>query len=164
MDERDGHGLIKENCTATRLTCEGGRAFWNPSHPAALDANHIYRVLPPQMLVTFFYFYIKERQIFYDGGSISQAYLSLIILIIIPAIRFALCEQKKKMLCVGVTSIFWLIWLCHNDIVFNEKWMYFVASNFQMYLLASFLGNFQRYLLASFLDIDAKRDTEGTMV
>jgi hypothetical protein len=42
--------------------------------------------------------------------------------------------------------------------------MYFVASNFQMYLLASFLGNFQRYLLASFLDIDAKRDTEGTMV
>jgi hypothetical protein len=48
------------------------------------------------MLVTFFYFYIKKRQIFCDGGSISQAYLSLIILIIILAIRFALCEQKKK--------------------------------------------------------------------
>jgi hypothetical protein len=48
------------------------------------------------MLVTFFIFILKNNKYFCDGGSISQAYLSLIILIIILAIRFALCEQKKK--------------------------------------------------------------------
>ena len=58
--------------------------------------------------------------------------------------------KEKHLILVEVAAMFWSIWLCRNDIIFNKKIYGFFAT-----------GNLQRHILVSLLETIAKGTLQG---
>jgi hypothetical protein len=49
--------------------------------------------------------------------------------------------KMRPQVCVGVCAIFWYIWLCRNDAVFDENIIFLFAGYFHDHLLDAVLDH-----------------------